>query len=325
MDDDTLGYDDESLLLEKGLEENLLGEEVPEQLLEGELDDGLYTVVDDEVYEVVRDSKGNPFLKRLGEFLDEQAEEQLIAMKNITVQVYQVIKGGAKHIGAFGYNPDFYISDQKAKIKKGIGKIKDGLTKVITGVAQAPGKAVTGAGRSVRNTGRRVGQSVKNLGDKVKEEGIPGMAAGAVKSVGEGLEKTVSTVAEGKLASPDDLYVPGFEGLIGDYLPETPYERDAHEVRNFLLALKEDYEVFPEDLGLGRRNEQTREKILEDFLHYGTSHVRMLLFNLGLRRADFANDPDRTLTKNEIDVLKGPIGDSITEMRSTYIRRREEE
>ena len=100
MGDDMFRDDDESLLLE----EQLFEEEIPEQLLKEGLDDGLYTIVDDEVYEVVEDAEGNQFLRNLGEFLDEQAEEQLIAMKNITVQVYQVAKGVAKHIGAFGFD-----------------------------------------------------------------------------------------------------------------------------------------------------------------------------------------------------------------------------
>lgn len=324
MGDDTFGSDDdESLLLKDGDAEV----EIPQQLLEQELDDGLYTVVDDKVYEVVKDKDGNQFLKNVGEALDDFAEEELLAMKNIMVQVFDVGKGVVKHAGAFAYNPDFYFADQRAKLAKGLNKIRTGIKNAFTGIAQAPGKAVTGARDSVRNTGRRVGQSVKDLGDRVKEEGIPGMAAGVVKKAGEGLEGAVSTVAEGKLASPDDLYVPGFEGmLIGDYLPETPYEKDAHEVRNFLLALKDDYETFPLDLGLGeRRNEQAREKILEDFLHYGTTQVRMLLMDLGLRRADFANDPDRTLTKNQVDVLNGPVGERIAAMRNTYIKGCKEE
>lgn len=317
MGDDTLGDDDSLHLESKGSEV-----EIPQQLLEQELDDGLYTVVEDKVYEVTKDSEGNPFLKNVGEALDDFAEEELLAMKNIMVQVFDVGKGVVKHAGAFAYNPDFYFSDQRARLANRLNKIRTGLKKAFTGIAQAPGKAVTGARDSVRNTGRRVGQSVKDLGDRVKEEGIPGMAAGVVRKAGEGLEGAVSAAAEGKLASPDDLYVPGFEGmLIGDYLPETPYEKDAHEVRNFLLGLKDDYETFPLDLGLDeRRNEQTRQKIQEDFLHYGTSQVRMLLMHLGLRRADFANDPDRTLTKNQIDVLSGPIGARITEMRDLYIR-----
>ncbi len=317
MGDDTLLPDDESLPLE-GEDTEV---EIPQQLLEQELDDGLYTVVDNEVYEVVRDKEGNPFLKKLGEALDDFAEEELLAMKNIMVQVFDVGKNTAKHIGAFSYNPDFYINDQKEKLARGLKRIRKGLRKTFTGIAQAPGKAATGARDSVRNTGRRVGQSVKDLGDRVKEEGITGMAAGVVRKAGEGLEGAVSAAAEGKLASPDDLYVPGFEGmLIGDYLPETPYEGDARDVRNFLLSLKDDYETFPLDLGLGeRRNGQTREKILEDFLHYGTTQPRMLLMHLGLRRADFANDPDRTLTKTQIDVLSGPIGARITEMRDLYI------
>ena len=295
-------------------------------MLEEELDDGRYAVVDDVVYEVVEDAEGNQFMKSLGQFLDEQAEEQLIAMKNITVQLFEVGKGVAKHIGAFGFDPDHYFEIQKSKFRKGLGKIGTGVRKIVTGVVQTPGNVVTDVRISARNTGRKISRSARDLGDRVREEGLPGIAAGAVKKAGEGLEGAVSTVAEGKLASSDDLYVPGFEGmLIGDYLPETLYERDAHEVSNFLVALRDDYEMFPEDLGLGIRNGQTREKILEDFLHYGTSQVRMLLMHLGLRRADFANDPDRTLTKNQVDVLKGPIGDRITEMRSTYLQGREEE
>ena len=323
MGDDMLGHDDEESLL---LEEELSEVEIPEQLLEEGLDDGRYAVVDDVVYEVVEDAEGNQFMKSLGQFLDEQAEEQLIAMKNITVQLFEVGKGVAKHIGAFGFDPDHYFEIQKSKFRKGLGKIGTGVRKIVTGVVQTPGNVVTDVRISARNTGRKISRSARDLGDRVREEGLPGIAAGAVKKAGEGLEGAVSTVAEGKLASSDDLYVPGFEGmLIGDYLPETLYERDAHEVSNFLVALRDDYEMFPEDLGLGIRNGQTREKILEDFLHYGTSQVRMLLMHLGLRRADFANDPDRTLTKNQVDVLKGPIGDRITEMRSTYLQGREEE
>ena len=323
MGDDMLGHDDEESLL---LEEELSEVEIPEQLLEEELDDGRYAVVDDVVYEVVEDAEGNQFMKSLGQFLDEQAGEQLIAMKNITVQLFEVGKGVAKHIGAFGFDPDHYFEIQKSKFRKGLGKIGTGVRKIVTGVVQTPGNVVTDVRISARNTGRKISRSARDLGDRVREEGLPGIAAGAVKKAGEGLEGAVSTVAEGKLASSDDLYVPGFEGmLIGDYLPETLYERDAHEVSNFLVALRDDYEMFPEDLGLGIRNGQTREKILEDFLHYGTSQVRMLLMHLGLRRADFANDPDRTLTKNQVDVLKGPIGDRITEMRSTYLQGREEE
>lgn len=323
--------EDESLLLEDGLEEELPNGEIPEQLeqlIDEGLDDGQYTVMDDEVYEVIQNTKGELFLKKLGQFLDEQAEEQLIAMKNISVQVFNVAKGAVQHWGSFSLDHDNYMALQKMKFGKTMKKLRNGLKKTFGGIVGFPGRVATGAKDSVRSTGRRIGQSARDLGDKVKEEGIPGMAAGAVRKVGDGLEGAVSTVAEGKLASPDDLYVPGFEGmLIGDYLPPgvPVYEKEAQEVYNFLLALREDYEVFPEDLGLGRRNGQTREKILEDFLHYGTSHVRMLLLNLGMRRADWANDPDRTLTKNQVDILKGPIGERITEMHSTYIRGREEE
>lgn len=331
MEDDTARPDeDESLLLKGGLEDEFPEEEVPEQLeqlVEEGLDDGNYAVMDDEVYEVIQNTKGELFLKKLGQFLDEQAEEQLIAMKNISVQVWNVGKGVVQHWGSFSLDHDSYMAMQKIKFGKTMKRLKNGLKKTFGGIAGFPGRVTTGARDSVRNTGRKIGRSARNLGDRVKEEGIPGMAAGAVKKVGEGLEEAVSTVAEGKLASPDDLYVPGFDGmLIGDYLPPgvPVYEKEAQEVCNFLLALREDYETFPEDLKLGRRNEQTREKILEDFLHYGTSHVRTLLLNLGMRRAEWANDPDRTLTKNQVDVLKGPIGERITEMRSTYIQGREE-
>lgn len=275
----------------------------------------------------------NPTLKRLGDAADASANEVVIAGKNIVFQLFKdggrLIKTTVKNVGAFMDDPDHYVETRKQRLKKGVRDTGKKVTDSLGGIADGAGKAVEGVKDSLAGTAGNIGDSAKGLGDTLRDKGVGGIAGDVVRKAGESLESSVSAAVEAQLASPKELYVPGFDTEIGRRLSEPVYRKQAGEVRYFVLGLKDDYATLPLNLGFGDdaspKNAKARQRLLDDFIGYGTTEVDYLLMHLKLRRGDHATDADPTSTKNEVAVLEGTVGAAIRGMRDTYLARPSEE
>jgi len=255
--------------------------------------------------------------------LDGFADETAIAAKDIGVELVGTVLGAAREWTLFTADPEHYLNKKRTAFATFKKRLRRGAKKTAQSVGDGAKDLVSGAKETVVGAQRRVTDSAKELGYNLKEKGLGGVASELVTSTGEGLEKTVASVSESQLATPDDLYVSGIENIIGRYLPEQVRKSAAVEVRTFVAALQSDTDAFPLDLNIGKggkRNELTRKKLLEDFVGYSTTKVDELLYHLKLRRGDFTSDPDPTLTRNEILVLEGPVGGRIAAVRDAYIR-----
>ena len=275
----------------------------------------------------------NPTLKKLGDAADASANEVVIAGKNIVFQIFKdggrLIKTTVKNVGAFMDDPDHYVESRKQRLKDNLRKSGKRVKESVDGIADGAGKAAAGVKDSIAGTAGRIGDSAKDIGDTLKDKGVGGIAGDVVRRAGESLESSVSSVVEAQLASAKELYVPGFGVEIGLRLGEPVYREQAREVKYFVSGLKDDYATLPLNLGFGDdaspKNTKARQRLLEDFIGYGTTDVDYLLMHLKLRRGDIATDADPTATKNEVAVLEGAVGAAIREMRGTYIAKESQE
>ncbi len=309
-------------------QDELPEEEVPslEEGLEG-IDEEFEGIEDGEIPK--KDGFVRKFFRGLGNAADAATKEVWEANRNIVLQLGKdVLKGGdilVREVGGYKLDKDYYFEKKQEQFDTGLKGIRARLQQKAKNLGEGVAKAVGNTRDSIVGTGKKVGDGFKEAGESIKEKGPGGLAMDATKKVSEGIESKVSRVVEAKLASPSQLYIPGFAGQIGERLGEPIYETQALSVYELVTALADDYSVLPEDLGLGAKNQKTRKGILEDFILYGTTDTDYLLMHLRLRRGEFSSDPDPTLTKNEISILEGEIGDALKEARATYMKTEEED
>lgn len=205
-----------------------------------------------------------------------------------------------------------------------VGKVREGvkdLKKVdLNKVVRDPkGQARELAGKMKQGT-QHAGEELRSGAAYVGKKGIGGVVREQVLNPArERVQGTLCSLVEGKYATAAELQVDGVDAFIGEYLrtemrgrrgkptkQPPPLQEAADSIRNFVTALRDDYDVLPLDLGYGADNPAVRREVLKGFTGYATLHVDEVMKRLEaattVDRFVF-KDPDPTLRQQELEVL----------------------
>ncbi len=204
------------------------------------------------------------------------------------------------------------------------GKVREGMkglkTVDLNKVARDPkGQARELAGKMKQGT-QHAGEEIRKSTAYVGKKGLAGVVREQVLNPArERIQGTLCSLVEGKYATAAELQVEGVDAFIGEYLrtetrgrrgkpmKQPPLLQEAVDsIRNFVTALRDDYDVLPLDLGYGADNPSVRQEVLKGFTGYATLHVDRVIKRLEaattVDRFVF-NDQDPTLRQQELEVL----------------------
>lgn len=202
-----------------------------------------------------------------------------------------------------------------------VGEGVKGLKKVdLNKVVRDPKGQVQELASKMRQGTQDAGDELRSGAAYVGKKGLAGvMREQVLNPARERVRGTLCSLVEGKYATAAELQVEGVDAYIGEYLRtemrgrrgkprrQPPLlQETVDSIRNFVTALRDDYDALPLDLGYSADNPAVRQEVLKSFTGYATLDVDEVMKRLEaattVDRFVF-RDPDPTLRQQELEAL----------------------
>lgn len=226
-----------------------------------------------------------------------------------------------------------------------VGKVKEGvkgLKKVdLNKMVRDPKGQAHDIAEKMKEGAQHAGGELRSGAAYAGKKGITGVVTEqVVNPARERVQGTLCSLVEGKYATAAELQIPGVDAYIGEYLStetrgkrgkpkkQPPVLRDtADQVRNFVTALRDDYDVLPLELGYDGDNPHVRKEVLDIFTGYATIDVDYVIKRLEAATTIdrfVLTDTDPTLREQELAVIRRCAG-SISGLAAQYDAKEDSE
>lgn len=223
-------------------------------------------------------------------------------------------------------------------VRKVVGKVKEGVNSLkkvdLDKMVRDPKGQAGELAEKVKKGAQHAGDELKSGAAYAGKKGVTGVVREQfINPTREKVQGTLCSLVMAKYAAAAELQIPGVDAFIGEYLStekrgkrgrtkkQPPVlQETADSVRNFVTALRDDYDALPLELGYDKDDPFIRKGVLNIFAGYATLDADYILKRLeAATTIDYfvLNDKDPSLREQEFAVIRRYAG-GIRELAAQY-------